>query len=491
LPFKGLASFGVADSGFFFGREAEVAELVAKLAGSTFLGVVAPSGSGKSSVIRAGLVPAIADGVLPGSDGWAIAIVRPGRTPSTDTRMALTSAIGRIGGGSPEGLSVESLLAGVPEASRVMLVVDQFEELFTICEDVAERTEFVRDLVGLARDPATRALVVLAIRADFYGRCAAYRELTELLGENHVLLGPMTAEGLARAIELPARAAGLRVEPELTSALVTDLLDAPGGLPLLSTTLLELWQRRDGRALTLQTYEAIGGVSGAVSRLAEATFVRLTPRQQAIARAIFLRLAAPDVQDVITSRPVPLSDFDVDRNRDLLGVLAVLINDRLLSVSEGSVEVAHEVLMREWPRLRQWLEADADGRRVREHLSRAADEWKEAAGDPAELYRGARLAAAEEWAAEHALDLNATERAFLDQSRVDAKREGDRQRRSNRRLRALLAGAATLLVVAVVAGGFAAVQLGRAGEQARIAHARELYASAIAVVDEDPNSAFC
>jgi WD40 repeat protein/DNA-binding CsgD family transcriptional regulator len=478
-PFKGLASFEAADNAFFFGRERVVAELVTRLAGSNFAGVVGPSGSGKSSIVRAGLVPALADGVLPGSEHWSVAVVRPGATPFDETRRALIIALGRGGIERPDEGSLEDLLDTLPARGRLLLVVDQFEELFTVCQDEEERASVVRALVAMARDPASRALIVLAVRADFYGRCAAYRDLAELLGANHLLVGPMTADELARAVELPARAAGLRVEPELTSALVSGVLGEPGGLPVLSTTLLDLWQRRDDRTMRLGSYLRIGGVSGAVSRLAESAFARLTAAQQAIARAIFLRLAAPGEGDVVVRRPAPLTEFDIDRNPDVMPVLAILTESRLLTATQGSVEVAHEVLLREWPRLRQWLEEDAEGRRIREHLIRAAGEWGLAEHDPAELYRGVRLAAAQEWAAGHGAELNAAERAFLDESRVASEREAERQRRSNRRLRALLAGAAMLFILAVGAGGFAALQL-------RNAQARELYASAIAVVDEDP-----
>jgi WD40 repeat protein/DNA-binding CsgD family transcriptional regulator len=506
-PFKGLASFDVGDAAFFFGRERVVAELVARSVGSTFLAVVGPSGSGKSSVVRAGLIPALAEGVLPGSEHWAVTVLRPGETPTQELRHALTLALRPDVGLHGDATSFDVLLDALPSGVRILLVVDQFEETFTICEDEEERAAFVRALTDLAHDPGARALVVLAVRADFYGRCAEYRHLAELMGASHVLVGPMGSDELARAVELPARAAGLRVEPELTTALVTDVFDQPGGLPLLSTTLLDLWQRRDGRTLRHETYERIGGVSGAVARLAESAFAQLTPDQQSIARAVFLRLATRGDEDIVVRRPARIREFDADQNADVARVLAVLTDSRLLTVGEGSVEVAHEALLREWPRLRQWLDEDAENREVRQHLTHAAQEWELASGDPAELYRGARLSAALDWSGQHHPELNELERRFLDESGAASEREIERQRRINRRLRGFLAAAAVFLVVAVGAGGFAAIQreraeqgtalaeqeaaraeqeAARADRGASVARSRELAASAVAALDRDP-----
>jgi DNA-binding CsgD family transcriptional regulator len=192
-PFKGLATFDVGDAQFFFGRERIVAELVARLAGSTFLGVVGPSGSGKSSVVKAGLIPALAEGVLPGSERWTVAVVRPGGSPSAAVRHALTRALGREEADGPQVQPPEALLDALPERARLLLVVDQCEEIFTVCGDEEDRSQSVRTLVTIARDPAARALVVLAIRADFYGRFAEYRHLAQLLGDNHTLVGPMSS----------------------------------------------------------------------------------------------------------------------------------------------------------------------------------------------------------------------------------------------------------------------------------------------------------
>ncbi len=267
-PFLGLATFDAAHAEYFFGRERLVAELVARLVGSPLLAVVGPSGSGKSSAIRAGLLPALADGVLPGSEAWRRRLMRPGAHPMEALRWVL-----------PE------------RGERALLVVDQFEEVFTLCRDEQERTAFLETLVALAAHRDGRGQVVIAVRADFYGRCAAYDGLAKLVGANQVLVGPMRRDELRRAIVEPARRVGLRVEPSLTDALITDVEDEPGGLPLLSAALLEQWRERDGRVMRRAAYERTGGVRGAVGRLAEATYARLSETERIAARRILLRLA--------------------------------------------------------------------------------------------------------------------------------------------------------------------------------------------------------
>jgi DNA-binding SARP family transcriptional activator/WD40 repeat protein len=444
-PFKGLASFDVADAKYFFGRERLIAELVARAVGTPLLGVVGPSGSGKSSVVRAGLLPALAGGVLPGSDDWPQVLIRPGEHPLLELRGAMTD------------LSVDE---------RIVLAVDQFEEVFTACRDEQERTAFIDALVFVA-ERRSGGVVVLAVRADFYGRCATHRALSGLLGAGHVLVGPMDRDELRRAIELPAARAGLDVEPELVDALIADVDDEPGALPLLSAALLELWQRRDGRRLRHAAYEHTGGVRGAVARLAEQAFGELEPEQQRITRSVLLRLAGEGPGGTVVRRRIPLAELEGHGDEDLARVLAVLADRRLLTVSATTVEVAHEALLREWPRLRGWLEEDTQGRAIHRHLANAARAWNDGERDPGDVYRGARLAAALEWRDDHEHDLNAVERDFLDAGRQIAGR-------AQRRLRLVLAGVAALLIVAVLGGVIALHQRATARAQARAAQAQRL-----------------
>jgi WD40 repeat protein/tRNA A-37 threonylcarbamoyl transferase component Bud32 len=473
-PFKGLASFEPVDAEYYFGRERLVAELVARLVGAGFLGVVGPSGSGKSSVLRAGLLPALAGGVLPGSESWRRLLFRPGERPLEELRRVLVS-------GAKDPLA--EALDALPGDSRLLLAVDQLEELFTACRSDAERTAFAEMLARTAADPDGRAVVVVALRADYYGRFAAYPGLAELLGENHVLVGPMQASELRRVVELPAGRVGLRVEPELADALVEDVEGEPGALPLLSTALLELWQMRQDNTLTLAAYRESGGVHGAVARLAEGTYSRIPVERQQLVRALMLRLVGEGEGDAVVRRRAPLAELDLERNVDVAEVLETLADSRLVTVSEGTVEVAHEALLREWPRLRTWIEEDAEGRRLRRHITQAAAEWEADERDQGELYRGARLAAALDWSTDHALDLNDLEREFVTESRDASEKETKRVGRTNRRLRGLLSGGAVLLVAAVAGGIFAAIQRSEARDAETGQLAQRLGAQAL--VEED------
>jgi DNA-binding SARP family transcriptional activator/WD40 repeat protein len=501
-PYKGLACFEPADSQLFFGRERLVAELVTHLVGPGLLGVVGPSGSGKSSVVRAGLLPALADGVLPGSSRWTRVVIRPGEHPLDELARVAQRAgwqrTGAVGAAGEDGEPADQPIRALADAGggdgqrRLVLVIDQFEEVFTSCRDERERTAFLAALTAAAWATDGYASVVVVVRADYYGHCAADRELAELLAADHVLVGPMTEDELRRAIVRPAERAGLHLEAGLVEQLLADVAGEPGGLPLLSTALLESWQRRQGRTLTLAGYAGTGGVRGAVARLADRTFERLDAGQQTAARRLLLRLAGPGEGDAAVGRRVPLAELDLEDDPDLGAALAALTDARLFTTAEATVEVAHEALLRQWPRLRGWLEEDTQGRALHRHLIGAAQEWQTGGRDPGELYRGARLAAALDWATEHPADLNELERAYLDHSRqaaehevAEARRRAEQEARSNRRLRGLLAGLAAVLVVAVAAGTLAVVQQGRATRAALLADARRLVAQALVEGDLD------
>ena len=458
-PYKGLAPFEEEDAQFYFGRERLVDELVARLASSALLAVIGPSGSGKSSLLRAGLLPAI--------DRWEQAYLRPGERPTAELSRAL-------GGDLPEALS------RVPQGERLVVAVDQFEEVFAAGVSEKERRAFIDALVEAAWDADRRAAILIALRADFFGRVAPYVELTDLAGANHVLLGPMTRSELRRVIDGPAERAGLGVEPELVDALVDDVAGETGGLPLLSTALLDLWLARDGRVLTLSSYERTGGVSGAVGRHAEEAFQSLDAEEQAIARRIVLRLVAGGNGEALTRRRASRDELDAEES-DVAGVLAALVERRLLVAGDETVELVHEALLEQWPRLIAWLEEDAQGRRLHGHLAKAAAEWEAGDRDPGELYRGARLAATLDWADSdgRGAGLNRLEREFLETSRTEFERESKRQRRVNRRLRGLLGIALVLLLGVLTAGAIAAHQWGTARTQETAAVAQRLGAQAL------------
>ncbi len=443
-PFKGLAPFEAGDADFFFGRERLVGELVARLADSPLLAIVGPSGSGKSSLLRAGLLPAL---------GSEYVLFRPGERRAVEIAAALERAL---------------------PGERVAVAVDQFEELFAASVAEDERRAFVNALVEAAWDPERRALILIALRADFFGRLAPYVELVDLVGPNHVLLGPMSRGELRRAIESPAERTGLEVEPALVDALVDDVAGETGGLPLLSTALLDLWRERDGRTLTLAAYECTGGVRGAVARHADAAFQSLADDERTIARRILLRLADGGEGDAVTRRRATRDELDADEDERVARVLEALVGRRLLVADNGTVELVHEALLERWPRLAEWLDEDARGRRLHRQLTQAAAEWGAAGREPSELYRGARLAAALEWADSSGDDagLSRLEREFLEESRTAFAR-------ANRRLRSLLVLAVLLLVAALVAGAIALAARGSARQQATAAIAQRLGAQAL------------
>jgi WD40 repeat protein/DNA-binding SARP family transcriptional activator len=465
-PYKGLAPFEAADAEFFFGRERLVDELDARLADAPLLAIVGASGSGKSSLLQAGLLPALASGMLPGSARWRQVLLRPGERPMAELARAL-------GGALPE------IIAGLPSGERVVVAVDQLEEVFAASVAEEERRAFLDALVEAAWDPDRRAAILVALRADFFGRLVAHVELADLAGANHVLLGPMSTTELRRAIVGPTERVGLEVEPELVGALVGDVAGEPGGLTLLSTALLDLWLEKEEGALTLTAYERTGGVRGAVGRHAEAAFGALDDASRQVARRILMRLAAGG--ETLTRRRATRPELDADQDEHVARVLDTLIEKRLLVAHDDTVELVHEALLERWPRLAAWLEEDAQGRRLRQHLSQAAADWETRGRDPGELYRGARLAAALEWAenAEAEAGLNRREREFLEESRLASAHESERQRRANRRLRAALLTAVAVLGLAVAAGLVALDQRGNARTQATAAVADRLGAQAL------------
>jgi WD40 repeat protein/DNA-binding SARP family transcriptional activator/energy-coupling factor transporter ATP-binding protein EcfA2 len=446
-PFKGLASFTIDDGAIFFGRGRVVDALIAQLAAGTFVGLVGPSGSGKSSLLNAGLLAALSEGALPGSANWRVELLRPGDE-----------------------------LPPMRGDGRTIVAVDQLEELFTTRRGEGERAAFLDTLVVLASDPKRRFVVAVALRADFYGRVAAFPEFATLLSANHVLVGAMKRDELAQAIEEPTARGGLQVERPLVDALVDDVEGEPGALPLLSSSLLELWQERQESTLTLASYRLLGGLRGAVARLAEGAYARLDPDEQEAARALLLRLATEE-DGAIVRRRVRLDELGEDPT--IARVLAVLTDARLLTVSEQTVEVSHEALLAEWPRLRAWLDEDREGRRVRAHLAASARDWVERGRNADDLYRGPRLAAAVEWADARPAEPTALEREFLAESRAERERELAQQRRRNRRLVAVLAVTVVLLVLAVVAGAVAVAQRHDARRKAAAALAGQVGAEAV------------
>ncbi len=447
-PYKGLVRFEPEDSDVFFGREELVSVLVTRAEDAPFLAVVGPSGSGKSSLVRAGVMPELdrrETSIRP-------AIIEPGEHPLAK-------------------------VAGTQDAD--LLVVDQFEEVFTLCRDEEERLAFIDRLLDIAEQCAR---VIVVLRADFYGHCASYGRLAAALEDRQALIGPMTEEELRRAVERPAERAGLVLEPGLAEGILHDVVGEPGALPLLSHCLLETWRRRSDRMLTLLGYLQSGGVRGALAKTAERVYHEaLTAEQQALARNIFLRLTELGEGTEDTRRRVRLGELTPrpEAAADVQEVLRVLVDARLVTTGEGTVEVAHEALIRHWPTLRAWLDEDREARIVHRRLTVAAQDWETLGKDPGSLYRGTRLAAAADWAEVHDEELNELERDFLRASRDAERREIETTRRRNRRLRILLAGALVAFAVAAAGGLFALNQRNAARDTALTADAQRLGAEAL------------
>jgi WD40 repeat protein/DNA-binding SARP family transcriptional activator len=489
-PWKGLVAYDVADAPWFAGRERLVAELLARLAPARLLAVVGASGSGKSSLVHAGLLASLEVGALPGSEGWIRLVLRPGPHPMRE--LARVALHGADPGRDRVADLLERMVYGDHVAGRVVLVVDQFEEAWTACADAGERAAFL-DTIAEIVESDSHVTVVLVVRADYVGELADQPVLARALADATVLVGAPSEAEVRRAVEHPAQRAGLHLEVGLADALVSDAGDEPGSLPLLSTALTELWEQRDGRRLTLAAYVSAGGIRGAVARIAERAHDALDAADQAAARILLLRLAGPGEGDAATRRRVPLAELAALPDSRARAVVDPLTQARLLTVSEGHVEVAHEALFREWPRLRAWLDEDAAGRAVQRRLAVAAAEWDANGRELTELWRGTRLAAGVEFAAAHSDEVTDTERAFLDdgQAQLDAERREAEERaaaatRQNRRLRWLLGGLAVVLVAAMVAGVLAIRSGARAEREARVATARELAAAAVTNLAADP-----
>ncbi|MFI8302765.1 DNA-binding protein [Streptomyces sp. NPDC085927] len=469
-PYQGLARFEPSDHERFFGRDELVGELARTVAVHRFTAVFGPSGSGKSSLLRAGLVPRLRGG----ASAFRLAAIRllaPGEHP-LDTHAAVL--------GPPAGSG--------PHPPDTLLVVDQFEEVFTLCRDQAERTAFI-DLLLRARDPDSGLRVVIAVRADFYGRCAEHRELARALREASVLVGPMNAAELRQVVVGPAKTAGLIVERALTARLVREVEDRPGGLPLLSHVLRETWLRRQGRTLTEDAYRAAGGLDGAVAQTAEDVFTRLPPGQAALARPLLLRLIAPGDGSPDTRRPVPRAELDIAGTDDVDEVLDRLARARLLTLDDDTVTLAHEALITAWPRLSGWIDEDRERLRAHRRLTEAARVWLDLDEDDGALYRGARLVTAEEIFRSPGLAgvgpapaLTPAEDAFLTASLAG-------RTRSRRRRHVLLATLCALLALALVAGA-TAWQQSRTSEARRIeAEAGRLAVVATGLRSTDPQRA--
>ncbi len=537
-PYRGLSAFTPQEADWFFGRERATAALVERVferVGGGPLMLVAPSGAGKSSLLNAGLVPALRRGdfPMPGADCWPVVTFTPTARPLDELLertaktaggdLAVTAAQVRE---RPDAVldAVRAIVGDPPVPSggrrpppcRLVLIVDQFEELFTLCRDAAERRAFVRVLCALAAPRPEEsvhgpAVVVLGVRADFTGDCLDLPELAPVLTDGLFVLPPMSVGELRESITRPAELAGLTLQPGLVPLLLRDAglrdtgpHDEPGDrlrlppprtgggepsragadatpsgvLPLVSHALLATWQHREDSALTVAGYERAGGIRGAIARTAENVFARLYPAEQKTIRRLLSRLVYVADGGGATRRRMSGAAL-MEQFADADGASAALdafVRARLVTMDSDTVVITHEALLQAWPRLRDWIHADRAGLLLHQQLTHAAVEWEREGRDPSALYRGTRLSTVRAWADE--LDgrhrLGPGEEAFLDASVAEQKRYERQAGRQVRLRQTMLATLVVLLGLALTAGGLAYQQRESALDQERVARSQAL-----------------
>jgi serine/threonine protein kinase len=568
-PYKGLKAFQAADERDFFGREDFVQKLLKRLTPVQsltktddtirFLAVVGPSGGGKSSVVRAGLIPALLRGGLPGSDRWFVVEMLPGAHPFDELEVALLKIAPNQAQlrdqllRDERGLIRAAQLLLPQDDSELVIVIDQFEEVFTLVSDETQRQRFLALLVAAVTDPRSRIRIVVTLRADFYDRPLNYPEFGELLRSHIETLLPLSAKGLEQAIIEPARRVGVKFEDGLATTIISDVNYQAGALPLLQYALTELFEQREGRLLTHAAYLKIGRAVGALAKRAEDIYQELTPEAQAAAQQVFLRLVTPGdgTEDtrrrvarselryaIATSVPTPSPEQPSQGAAPLHGegnptpdpsplrregnyweelveeIVDTYAEYRLLALDNDpatrtpTVEVAHEALLREWERLRSWLNDSRDDIRLQRQLAAQADEWEKSKRDKSYLLTGSRLEQYETWIQQTPLALTEQERQFVSASLTRRQhettleqerqaREKNLEKRSQNFLRGLVAVFAVATVIALFLMTIAFYESNRANnaiaaeQNARLmSEERADYASSIALASAARNALF-
>lgn len=530
-PYKGLLAFQETDAGYFFGREALTSRLVSRLMEENgdphFLAVVGPSGSGKSSLVKAGLIPALRSEAVLGSAHWFIAEMTPGIHPFRELEACIqhisgNSAISMIGKlqRDDKGLLHAAQMVLPSQKNELLLVIDQFEEMFTLVDDRAEARKFLNSLCSAVTTPQGRVWVVITLRADFFDRLLLDPVLSRLVQDHTEIVVPLTTDEMERAIRAPAEQAGVMMESGLVAAIVADMVDQPGALPMLQYALTEIFEQRTDQQLTLKGYRAIGQVRGVLERRAEETFARLSSAGKIAARQVYLRLVTlgegmsaegfpvPDTRRRVLRyeleaikikylKSSPESTFQESRSLtaiaevlDAFGKARLLYFDRDAVARSPTVEIAHEALLSEWERLLNWLEEGREDIRMQRALGRAAVEWVKADRDPSFLLRGTRLSLFEDWSQGTNLALTMEEYIFLeaslDERQAQQIAEASRKKHAadlEGRVRAFLRALVVVLLLAAL-GSTALAMTAR--EDANQATSRELAALAINDLGIDP-----
>jgi tetratricopeptide (TPR) repeat protein/energy-coupling factor transporter ATP-binding protein EcfA2 len=487
-PYRGLLHFREEDAPFFFGREATIDKLKAAVQRQPLVAVIGASGCGKSSIVRAGLVPRLRN---ERRTTWETVVLVPTDQPLRALAMALVplleptmgevdrlTEVAKLAEHLRSGAIslcdiVERILAQQSGTDRLLIVVDQFEELYTLTSNEEARRRFLDEILAASSPGGSKANITLTLRGDFVNRAFADRQLSDRLQDAQINLGPMTREELERAIRKPAD----KIHLEFESGLVWRILDAvgsePGNLPLLEFVLKELWEKRHGQILLNQTYDAIGGVQGAVATKADELFKGLSSAEQKMLQRVFLRIVRPSENGVDTCRRAAFTELPSE-GAELVGKLA---NERLLvtnlSAGRQMVEVAHEALISNWGRLRGWVNEDREFLLWRVRLNGLRIEWERVGKSETALLRGQVFHEAQRWYDQRNQDLSDRERKLISASR-------ELRLRERRRRTIVLATAATtvliLFLVLFVLWHNSAVTGSKAKEEARIAEARRLAA---------------
>lgn len=513
-PYKGLRAFSESDAQDFFGREAFVERLIRRLndrgAAASFLAVAGASGTGKSSVIKAGLLPALAKGALPGSDNWFISSMIPGATPLNNLEQALRgkalNARADLGEmlRNPDGYGLfraleEQVLPDDGGQTQFVLYIDQFEELFTLTRDEAQRAFLLDMLYKTITSSGNRLWCIISLRADFIDRPLNYEGFGELLRDRLELIMPMTSAELVQAITRPAERADLVVEPELIPLILEDVSKHTGALPLMQYALSELFANRKGDALSVEVYQKLGRVSGALSRRADELYALSSKANQEVIRQIFIRLVTISENAEPTRRRARLRELGaavgdqarIEQVLNSFGKYRLFTFDYDSVTNEPTIEIAHEALIREWGLARAWVEENRALLEAHRSLITEAREWDRNARDESFLAKGARLTLFEELSASPILTLEPVEQEFLAASlALRAREEQERQQR----LRRVQIAAGVFAALALVAAGvalFAFTQFSRANaeteranEQAQVARSRQLAITALTNTDQ-------
>jgi len=519
-PYKGLRAFQEADAEDFFGRheltDLLLSRLSEKINFSRFLAVVGPSGSGKSSLVRAGLLPALRQGALPGSQNWFIITMNPGAHPLDELEVGLLRIASEKLPGlidqlqrDKRGFMRASKLVLPDEGTQLLLLVDQFEEIFTLVQDESQARHFMELIYQAVSDPNSQVRVIITLRADFYDRPLMEPEFSSLVQKRTEVVVPLNSAELERAICGPAERFGITFEPGLEAEIMADVHNQPGSLPLMQYALTELFEKRKGHLLTRKTYQSIGGVLGALGKRAEEVYQSLNDTGQAFSRQVFLRLIAlgEGVEDtrrrVLRTELTSMADLPssttngvnggremVDKVLETFGMARLLSFDHQPITRYPTVEVAHEALLREWRRLKDWLAESRADIRLQRVLNNNATEWLAANRDPSFVMRGSRLDQFEDWSQTTGISLTFDERAYLDtcleahrlqqaEEAARQQREAALEKRSRLFLRALVLVFALAALVAVILSVYAF-------NQANVATSRELANAAINNLEVDP-----